>query len=368
MPLPFFTSHNRQNMKTDNDQSSGTETEEFLNDTSPAEKPAKPADKKQADKKPPENKKENLKTQPAPPVRNRARRELPDDLPVSRRMAPPLTRRKFAQYRQVGADGVDGRVSEQWLRKIEPQPFEMAPSYMVYDPFEEDITRRNKLLEFVDGTETYTFLNPASGKEEKRVKAKVVNPAFRNGTILIDIEKHYLQFLWMELHPRNESNKRRDTQKRPLFRRVDLDHANPFLEVIRMNLAGDADNYVRSMNHTRRVSLAAGLNIPTANTPPGDLELILRRLAKQDPERVLFTAPDSTGGMRMRIHQAVQNDILEFHDDTQQWFFTSDKEPLHLVLAGKEPVTDLISYLQSDRGKKDYDEMQQQLDYYTVTV
>jgi len=299
------------------------------------------------------------------PMKSRVIRMLPDDLPVSKRMAPPLTRRKHAHYKLLRAGGTDGRIQEEWLRRIEVQPFEMTPRYTVYDPFEENITRRNKVLEFIDGTETYTFHNQAIGRDEQRVANKVVNPVFINGTILIDIEKHYLQFLWFELHPRNESNKRRDTSKPAIFKRVDLEHVNPYLQVVKMNLKGDADNYVRHMSHQKRVALATALNIPTTYSP-GDLELILRRMAQDDPEKVMFTAPDAKGAIKLRIHEALQNDILEFHQDTLQWMFSSDNEQLHLVLEGKDPVDDLAQYLQSDRGKKDYEDIQQQLDYYKV--
>lgn len=356
------------------------ESEDFLGETTSPQKTRPSANKQNrpsANKQTPEVEEQEEQAPPPPsltpppppapvsvrPMKSRNTRELPDDLPVSRRLAPPLTRRKHAHYKLVRAGGIDGRIQEEWLRRIEIQPFQMVSSYTLYDPFEENISRRNKLIKFVSGVEQYTYTNPGTGLEEKGVRPKVVNPEFVNGSVLVEIEKNYLQYLWFELHPRNESNKRRDMSKPPLFKRVDLDYVNPYLQVIKMNLRGDADNYVRGLSHQKRVALAAALNVPTTHSP-GDLELILRRMGQEDPERVMFTGPDPKMAIRLRIHEALQNDILEFHADTLQWMFSSDSEQLHLVLEGKDPVDDLAQYLASDKGKKDYEEIVRQLDYY----
>jgi len=296
-------------------------------------------------------------------LRKRERREIKfENLPVSSRIAPPLRRKgEVAVYKLIQFDNaVDNRIMD-GPKKIEPQPFELVPHYKFYDEGEEDLGKRNKVLRFVDGTETYTFDNKETGRPEVRVREKIGIPSFNNGTMLLEVEKDYLKFLWMELHPRLENGKYRDITKPAIFRRVEMEYRNPYLQIAKMNLERDADNYVSSMNHQQRVALAAALAVPVMGQP-GDLELALRMLAKQNPERVLFTSTTGKEPVKLRIYEALQHDLIEYMPDLLQWRFTNETGSFHTVLVNKDPVDDLAAYLITDDGSEDRKELLSQLE------
>lgn len=294
----------------------------------------------------------------------RFNKKLPaKDLPVSVRLAPPITKRQYAMYKLVQYENAkDGRVMEEKYARIEPQPSELQPHYTIDDPFEEDFTKRTKILSYVDGTERYTFTNPMTGQLQEGIRPKVISPQFINGGLLLDIKKNYLKYLWLELHPRNASNKRRDMNKPPKFRRVDLDHANPYLEVARLDLQYEAEKMVKFLTIDKLKGLAVALKLPY-DMPQQALITMLRKRARETPEQVLYTAPDKKEAVKLSILEGLQQDILDYQADTLQWFFGDSTEPLFQVLIGKDPIDDLADYLlKSDQEA--LDELRKQLEYF----
>ena len=296
--------------------------------------------------------------------------KVPANLPVSTQMCPPITKRKFAIYELLNYKNAKGERARDMRviegdSQIEPQPYELSPVYTIYDRFETDLANRDKIIQFIDGTEQYMFENPMTGNKEPRVRAKVVTPFFSNGQKIVDVEAKYMQYLWWELHPRNQSNKFHDKRKKPIFRRVDLDHVNPATELAKYTLRTQAHLRIDKMLDTQKlIGLATALKIP-AGMPPSDLRLELHRLVDRDAEKVLYAEGDPTATTRLDIHKAMDMGIIDYVPDVQQFFFTNDQErPLHTVLMGKDPVDDLATFLGSEQGEDAYKEMVDILNYW----
>ncbi len=301
-------------------------------------------------------------------IRRKTGSRLPANLPVSEKAAPPITRRKYAMYKLIAFDNAyDARVDPPY-NKIEAQPYELVNRYIFYDPFEEVITDRQKVLEFTVGVEAYTYVDQQQ-KTQQGTRPKYGIPRFTAGTVIVDTEKEYLQFLWYELHPRLEGGRFQDVTKKAWFRRVDTQHANPYLKVVEMNLIDAAGDVIKRMPNDQRKGLAAALNIPI-RAGAVELEIDLREFArknKENAERIMFTAPDKKISMKVKIAEAVENGILEYHEDLGQWMFSSDIDPLHVVLDSKDPLDDLADYF-AGKGEDDYKEVIKQLERFKKGV
>lgn len=297
-------------------------------------------------------------------IKRKTGSRLPAELPVSERAAPPITRRKFAIYNLIAFDNVfDGRADPPFNR-IEPQPYELVSTYVFYDPFEEVITNRQKVLQFTTGVERFSYTD-AKGQNQHDVRNKFGVPEFPNGVAVCDTEKNYLQYLWYELHPRLEGGKYQDKTKQAWFRRVDTQHSNPYLKVVDRNLKLSAEQMIVRMSVEQRRNLAAALNIPTTLSAV-DMEIHLREFAtmnRVNAERVMFTAPDQKATIKLKIAESVEAGILDFHEDLKVWMFSSDVDPLLTVLEGQDPLDDLAAFFAKD-GINDYKEVLKQLDHF----
>lgn len=342
------------------------ETDEFLNGAQPAATP--PA------KTPPPTT-APTKTAPAPkapePKRNPSRafarvgRLNPESLPVSLRMAPPITRRKHAVYELIGVKNkIDHRVI-QGPNKIDPQIYELSPTYHIYDQYDENIANRNKIITYSEGMENYTYNDPVTGRPEARLRAKIVSPFFSNAQKIVDIEANYLQYLWWELHPRNASNKFYDNKKRPIFKRTDLDFTNPNTELVRIQLRQDAHEMINKSDHTKLVGLATALNMPTF-LPPLELRLQLHHLAdsKGGAEKILYSEPDNKATVKLSVIKAMDIGVLDYAADVQQFFLGTDtNDPLYVVVSGKDPIDDVTTFFLG-KGQDAYQSMLDQVNHW----
>lgn len=286
-------------------------------------------------------------------------------LSLTPKMLPPLTRRRKAIYELINSGNkVDPRIID-GPRNIEAAPFQLSPMYEIYDRFEEDPARRRKELIFSNDIRVHEYHNLAASVENKneRIDTKIKMPEFINGQAWVDCEAQYLMYVWWELHPQNESNKFRDKTRTPIFKRIDIEFASPHLQLIRRDLAVDAENYVRKLDAEKLINLAAAFGI---NTTVGisDIRLDLRVRASKNPEEVLFKSSDKKAATMMNIMKCLDLGILDYRTDTQDFFFPGEEEPFFTHIVGETPIDGLTRYLISPEGADDKADVESLLNFW----
>lgn len=274
---------------------------------------------------------------------------VPASLGLSSQMLPPLTKKIFAIYELVdffdteGKKKIDPRVVE-GPREVDPPGYELVSNYEIYDRYEEDLAKGTKLLNFEKGV----IQKKDVTKESKmliEINAKI--PLFREGQMRLEIQREYPQFVWMELHPRNQHNKFRDMQKSPIFKRIDLDFKSAHSLILRMDLQESAYKYVRKLKHNELVALASAMTNPTISVhmPDNDIMQALLLRARTNAEEVLYKSPDRHNAACLDILNALDWGILDFDSSNNTYVFTNlPADPIFVVPLEEKPVDALASF------------------------
>lgn len=300
-------------------------------------------------------------------LRIKTHEKLYASLDLSPRYIPPITRKRSAIYqlyeykskrdnRLVGIDAI-----------VDPYPIELVPTYTFTDLDEQDLTKREKTMTYWDGTESKTIEDPLTGQSRIVSVPKPGTPRIIGGQVVVNIFSKYNWFVWWELHPRNASNKWRDKSQTPLFERIDTKHEGAHVQNILHNMKFEAERYVLGISHDKRINLASALTNPTINTKdvnPQDLLLTLRLRARNNPEEILFTAPDNMATIKVSIVHALDLGILTFLDETECYYFADESVPFFRVLVNNDPLESLAEFLSSEEGKSDLEAIQGMLQFW----
>lgn len=300
-----------------------------------------------------------------------SKRPLTTDL--SDQMLPPITKRHTAIYQLLGLTdkhSIDRRIiinDSERANIVDTSDYEMHHTYSIFDQFEKDFGRQNKVVTYYDGVQRVNYKDPITGENRPDVRQKVGIPKFVGGQAVVDIMKNYHQYLWWELHPANKTNKFRDKSKPALFERVDLKHYNPHMDMIRNEIELDAMNYVRRLNHGEVIDLATALEIPIAGLQPSAIKADLYALAKSNPEKVLFKAPDELMSTTIEIMRATDLGILDYDAMRKQYYFgQSLNEPFFVVPMDEIPYEALAKFLVSTEEGKSVKEKMMEFIYYWI--
>ncbi len=293
------------------------------------------------------------------------KREMPDTsgLTLSKELLPPITRRRMAIYQLLSADiQFDGRVVSGPSR-IEPAPFEMHPIYEIYDPFEPVLAKRRKRMVYSNDIAIHEYVNTNAATIDVNTNTRIEMPQFIHGQITIDAVKNYLQYCWLELHPQNINNKFRDKTKSPRFKRIDIEFQSPHVQLMKRDLALDAERHVIGLRTDELINLAAAFGIP-ANTKPSDMRLEMRRKAAENPKEVLFKSPDNRATSMMNIMSALDLGILDFDPDSQNYYLNDEKTPIWTCLVDQSPLEDFAKFLVSEEGQDVRKELESLLSFW----
>ena len=289
-------------------------------------------------------------------------------LGISRELIPPITRKRVAIYQLYNFKGKrDKRMMETIDQYVDPYPYEMVPNYTFTDIKETDLTRREKTLTYYEGgSETIYRPDPVTGKNMPHSIPKVGMPVFVNGQVTVNIYNEFRKFVWWELHPRNASNKRRDFSKEPIFERVDTKYESSHVQMIKMDLAMDAEKYILQMKEDRLMGLAAAMTNPTVNPNinPQELRLVMRMRAKANPEEILYSAPDKEASTKVSLIHALDLGIITYLPERECYYYSDDDEPVHRVLTGSNPFEDFTAFLTSAAGAPTLERIKTDLDFW----
>lgn len=271
---------------------------------------------------------------------------------LSDAMLPPITKKRTAIYQLLGLDEggsrdrrIDVALSDRGNR-VDTSDYEMHPHYSIFDKYEADFGRQQKIVSFYDGVQRITYKDPITGELRPEVRQKVGTPKFVRGQAVVDIMRNYHQYLWWELHPGNATNKFRDKSKPALFERIDMKHYNPHTEMVRRELRLDAMNYVKKLSAQDAEALATALEIPTFREQPSTIKTALYTIAETDPQKVLWRSPNELVSITIEIMRAVDLGILDFDAINKSYFFAQNStEPIYVVPMGENPQEALAHFL-----------------------
>lgn len=293
------------------------------------------------------------------------KRDMPDTsgLTLSRELMPPITRRRMAIYELLSAEiKFDGRVVSGPSR-IEPAPYEMHPIYEIYDPFEQVLSKRRKRMVYSNDIAVHEYYNTNAAAVDVTTNTRIQMPEFIHGQIAIDAVKEYMKFCWLELHPQNINNKHRDKSKVAKFKRIDIEFNTPHVQLMKRDLAIDAERHIIGLTTEQLINLSAAFGIPST-TKPSDMRLEMRKKAAENPKEVLFKSPDNRATSMMNIMSALDLGILDFDPDTQNYYLNDEKNPIWTCLVDQSPLEDFAKFLITPEGKDAKDEIESLLSFW----
>lgn len=282
---------------------------------------------------------------------------------LSSEMLPPITKRKIATYELVGKDEKDPLTGSP--NDIKP-PMIIPASIMVYDPFERDPLKRHKTIKNVIGVENRLIGGVMVPHET------IADIFFDNGFKTVHIEREYLTYVILELHPLNETSRfRNKTGDKAAFRRVDVDRRKWLNGTTGQNLSFEAERMVVDMIKKEDIiDYATAARIPTAGrmisgeSDGGGIKQDLRVFARQNPREFLQLNKNNKMSIRISVMDAIELGLIEYSPDTKRWVFVTDGETIGTVLAGQEPTDSLISMFSKEEYKIPYGVLQHQLNYW----
>jgi len=279
---------------------------------------------------------------------------------LSSQMLPPITKRKIAVYEVIGKDQNDPLTGQ----PIQAPPLVIPGRFVVYDPFNSDILARHCLLRNVTRAERVV----RDGKEvvEEVVEDLVFIDGFKN----VAIDRNYLEYVLLELHPLNESNKWRDKSQAAAFKRIDVGNRKDWASTIAgMDLAYEAETAVVNMRKQEQIiAYATAAGIPTGGRmlESGDnsVKVDLRRFARQNPRDFFKLNKNEAAAIRMSVMEADEIGLIEYQLDKRQWLFSTDGDLLSQHFPGEHPIDRLVKDLQKAEYKPTYAKLLEQLNYW----
>lgn len=290
---------------------------------------------------------------------------------LSDQMLPPITKKMTAIYQLLGLEdggSTDRRIIEDASAKgkfVDTSDYELHPTYSIFDQFEPDFGRQQKVVTYYDGVQRVNYKDPITGENRPDIRQKVGSPKFVRGQAVVDIMRNYHQYLWWELHPGNLTNKFRDKSKPALFERIDIKYYNPHMDQVRQEIKLDAMQYVRKLDPQKALDLATALSIPTFQQQPAAIKTALYVMAEKDPEKVLYKSPNPYLSTMMEIMRAIDLGILEYDSMRKQYYFgQSINEPFFVVPMDENPHESLAKFLVDDENGEEIKKRMMEFIYY----
>ena len=297
-----------------------------------------------------------VKTAIEKPVERRKKQAVINSIGVTDKMLPKKTNKTLATYQLLSVGEIDPLTTEEVL----PPPVIIPPTYTLYDKFEEDPNKSHKVMTRVGGIQHR--LNKDTNKFEQIQTYKDVE--FNGGTLLVNIKTQWNLFVFMELHPLNESNRFRGSYPNigeAVFKRLDTEYKSNASVIADADLAVDAELTVKSMKFDKVRELALALKLPVEGVEPSEIRWSLRLAGRKDPRKFFSTHPDRKLQIKVRILDALQMGVLEYIQDSRKFKFMDESKPFFTAALGKESVGDLVEYLNTKDGASDLQELMDQL-------
>jgi hypothetical protein len=281
-------------------------------------------------------------------------------LGLSEKILPPFTKGVIARYSMLQSEDLRDPATGQ---APDPQDAEFGGTYTLIDKYEADPLRRAKLMKNLGREE---MVVDADGKEKR---THTINPIqFVAGIKTVNVETNYREYVFMELHPLNASNRMRPNDVTPQFRRIDLKNnkTEAFKEAAR-DLAIDAEVYVMKQVTKQEliIGYATAFGLPTFDRKISDIKMDLRKAAYANPIKFFSMAKDASHGIKMNIHDGISTGLIEYQTDKHRYVFCENNEIFHQVGIQEDPIESITKAIQKEESKMAmYDDLVNMLNYW----
>ncbi len=288
----------------------------------------------------------------------------PVSIDISEKMLPPITRKKIATYEVLAFTRKDPLVKE-GDATIDPAPVILPGRYSIFDPFERDLANSMKVIQNVVGKERIDVRNPITGKMESQMVDNIQDIIMENGFLTVNMETEYSKYVFMELHPMNETCKWRQSTQGAVFRRQDFQYQSHVSRMFDMDLAMDAEKLIMNMEKDQILGMAAAFEMQTVGRQIHELRYDLRIMARQDPKKIMFQRGDNFAAVRINVKDAMDWGLLDFVPEHNSYFFAADmNHPIHVVPVGQDPQESLAQFCLTEEGDQAYIEIENLLSFW----
>lgn len=194
----------------------------------------------------------------------------------------------------------------------------------VYDKFEEDPYKRNKIIKNVTGTE----LKQKDGRAT--LEDKVEDIEFVNSVCVVRSNEPG-KYLFLERSNYNKSNPFRDKKKPAVWEAVEGE--KEIAEILAIEeIKDDAILILRGMNVQEMQACAKGLGVVSIDKKTSDeLRWDLRQKALKDPKEFIMKSKNAKAIRRLQIADAKLYKIIAFDEDSGNWIWPSEKDDKRVV-------------------------------------
>ena len=281
-------------------------------------------------------------------------------LDISQPLLSPITRGGIAKYRAIPTkDDPDGQ------REIL-----LEGSYTVFDRFEQDPSKAYKHMKNFTGRKER--IKDKNGNDMEVDEINMVQ--MHNGYISVNQHKDWTLYQFMELYPRNASNKFRDNALPPEFERIDLTQSpSTAFKLAQEDMEDEAKAEIKAMVDIDQIcGLAVSAGIATMEGDKRrDMALIksdLRAYAAKSPRAFFSLTQNSKMAIKMTLIEADSFGVITYLPDTKKWITDITDEPLHVVMVGEDPIDSFAKFLNGgdDHAKAIYGTIREILDRWVL--
>lgn len=287
------------------------------------------------------------------------RRKRAIDMGISEFLMPPITKRTTAVYEIIGTDKPDPSRTDRG--KPEEIDVIMPGTYMFHDTGESDLTKRAKLMR------NFGRPNVARDPVTQRqvLEDTILDIEFIAGKKPVNIEKNFREYVFMELHPRNASNKHRDRELEPLFRRTDINtnKTEAFKSALEMLAIDAASAVVNIKDRDTIIGLCVSADLPTGNYDVSTMKSSLRKFAYDNPRKYFGLSKNVLPAIKLNILDGLGLGLLEYKQDKKTFFFAETDDKIFTHAVGEDPV-DAMAKAMSNDLQHHYKQLTELLNYW----
>lgn len=276
---------------------------------------------------------------------------------LSDQILPPYMKNQVAIYRIIGTEEINPATG----LKVDPVDTLVPGRYTLYDKFEKDPLKKDKVMKNLNGTEQYV----ENGKVHTREVIEDV--IFTRGWLQVPVESKYNLYVFMELHPMNKNNRFRPSNSVVAFERVDLQHKSPVVINMTADLALDAGIKVRSMTKEEVLSycVTAIPPIRTAGRRPDEYRADLIRYAMNNPVVFFKQNRDMKAAIAITVADALSFGIITYMPQQKTYINSETDETIFTHSIQEDPTDSLIKFLAKEEQREVYQNLVDRLNYWS---
>jgi hypothetical protein len=280
-------------------------------------------------------------------------------LGLSELILPPITRNRIAVYQYTGGKP-DNYIDPSTKQKPEPKDASLPGTYILYDKFEPDLVKKNKLMRNLG--------RPQIEKDERgkdKIVDTIVDLEFVAGFLRIDCIKEYRKYVFTELHPLNGSNRHRENGNEVKFKRVDIkNNKDDAFLIAERELAYDAEGVIRKMvKKDEIVTIAVAMGVYQEGLDVSSLRDSTIIAARKNPKRFFSLRKDVRPAIRLNVIDGLGLGLIEYTPDFKTFIDAEDGKKIHTHLTQDDPIDSIVNFFATE-GAHHYEKLKATIEYW----